>query len=128
MILVDTSIWIEFFRGKNRPIAEHLKILLDADEVTLAIPVKVEILSGSSKAMFPRLRNLLSALPICYPDQDTWNTIDLWLEDAVKSGQHFGFGDLLIAALAVRQDAMLWSLDSDFERMQQLGWLPLYKF
>jgi predicted nucleic acid-binding protein len=127
VISIDTSVWIEFFHGTNRTIANHVKELLDLDQVILTAPVKIEILSGSPKSMFARLRNMLSALPIYFPDSDTWNTIDHWLEESKETGQHFGFGDLLIGVLTVKQNAKLWSLDSDFERMQKLGWLDLYK-
>ncbi len=127
MILVDTSVWIEFFRGKNRRIAEHLTELLDGDLVTLAAPVKIEILAGSSRSMFPKLQRELSALPTYYPQRDAWETIHLWLEHAIAKGERFGFGDLLIASIAVQQKGQLWSLDSDFKRMGKLGWLDLYQ-
>ncbi|MCI0412600.1 hypothetical protein L0222_07345 [bacterium] len=127
MISIDTTVWIDFFRGTNQIIGNHVKELLDLDQAMLTAPVKIEILSGSPKSMFARLRSVLSALPIYYPEPDTWNTIDLWLEEAMKTGQHFGFRDLLIGALTVKQEAQLWSLDSDFERMSKLGWLDLYR-
>ena len=128
MILADTSIWIEFFRGKNRVIYEHLSELLDADRVMLAAPVKIEILAGSSAIMFSKLSRLLSALPTYYPQRSAWETIDQWLRDATRKGERFGFGDLLIASIAVQQKGEIWSLDSDFKRMSKLGWLEIYSF
>ena len=107
--------------------AEHLSDLLDADEILLAAPVKIEILSGSSRPLFPKLKRVLSALPTYYPQQDAWRAIEEWLEEGVTKGERFGFGDLLIAAICVQQRAQLWSLDSDFERMGKLGWIDLYR-
>jgi predicted nucleic acid-binding protein len=127
VILADTSIWIEFFRGKNRRIAAHFMELLDADLVMLAAPVKIEILAGSSRSNLAKLRRVLSALPNYYPERGAWETIDRWLDAAILAGERFGFGDLLIGAIAVQQKATLWSLDSDFQRMQKLGWLSLHQ-
>ena len=127
MILADTSIWIEFFRGKNRKIAAHFRELLDADLVILAAPVKIEILAGSSRSNLRTLRRVLSALPNYYPEQRAWETIDRWVDEAIIAGERFGFGDLLIGAIAVQQKATLWSLDSDFQRMQKLGWFRLHQ-
>ena len=71
MVLVDTSVWIEFFRGKNHPLIANLNNLLDKNEVSLAIPVRIEILSGASKEKKRSLGRVLSALPLFYPSQET---------------------------------------------------------
>ena len=126
MIVVDTSIWAAALRrGRSRE-AEVLRALLDADQVALAAPVRVELLSGASNADRPVLRRALSALPMLYPSADTWALIDSWVERAGRRGSRFGLGDLLIGALASEIGALLWSLDADFERMQALGLVQRY--
>ena len=124
MIAVDTSVWIDFFRG--RPIAvEKLSVLLDRDEVALPVPVKIEILSGARKSEVGRLERLLSALPILYPTEALWETMEKWVVAGVAVGQRFGVGDLLVAALAVEHDCSIWSLDNDFVRMASLRMITL---
>jgi predicted nucleic acid-binding protein len=123
VILVDTSVWIEAFRRAASAEAQHLRELLDADQVVLAGPVRIEILSGSSTAELPRLRRVLSALPLHLPTARTWDLIESWVDRAVRAGQRFGMADLLIAGIAAENGFELWSLDGDFARMASLGFL-----
>jgi predicted nucleic acid-binding protein len=124
VIAVDTSVWIDFFRGRA-PAAERLPPLLDQDQVVLPVPVRIEILSGARKAERPRLERLLSALPILHPTRETWQRIENWVTTGRASGHRFGVGDLLIASLAAESGYALWSFDTDFARMARLGLVTL---
>jgi predicted nucleic acid-binding protein len=127
VIVVDTSVWIGAFRTAASPEAEVLRALLDDDEVALAVPVRIELLGRASKSDRFRLRRLLSALPVLYPTDDTWKLIDGWIDRAGPAGQRFGFGDLLIGALASETGSLIWSLDADFTRMARLGLVDVYE-
>ena len=127
MIVVDTSVWVAALRHGACDEARVLSALLDADEVLLPVPVRIEILSGASKRDLPRLRRVLSALPLVYPGEDTWQVIDAWIDRGARAGQRFGFGDLLIGALASETGALVWSLDADFDRMSRAGLVDLYE-
>ena len=127
MIVVDSSVWVRALRAGASEEADTLRALLDADEACLAVPVRIELLTGASRLDRPRLRRALSALPILCPSDDTWRLIDGWVEVAGASGQRFGVGDLLIGALARETGSLVWSLDSDFERMSGLGFVDLYE-
>jgi predicted nucleic acid-binding protein len=72
VIVVDTSVWVSVLRSPGSPEAPLLVDLLDADEVGLALPVRVELLSGASTPDRAKLRRTLSALPVFYPTDETW--------------------------------------------------------
>lgn len=127
MIVVDTSVWVAALRSEKAREADVLRALLDADDVGLPVPVRAEILSGASRADAGRLGRVLSALPILYPTDDTWHTIEGWIERATRAGDRFGVGDLLIAALSAEAGAVIWSLDADFRRMSRLKFVELYE-
>jgi len=126
MILADTSVWIAYFRASSPRIVEQMRELLEEDQIVLAIPVKMEILCGSSKDSREKLSRVLSALPLLIPTETTWKRVEEWIESAVPRGERFGVMDLLVAALSAEIKASLWSLDSDFKRLQKLGFIKLY--
>ena len=126
MIIVDTSVWVAVLRSNHAPEAGILASLIDADEVALPAPVRIELLSGASRRNMTQLRRQLSALPILYPTDETWTTLHRWIERAIDAGQRFGVGDLLVAALADEVGRLIWSLDQDFERMAKLKLIGLY--
>ena len=127
MIVVDTSVWVSALRSPGSPEAPFLVELLDADEVGLAIPVRVELFSGASTADRAKLRRTLSALPVLYPTDETWALIDRWVELSARKGHRFAIGDLLIGAMAAEQGALVWSLDADFARMAAIGLVGRYE-
>jgi len=110
VIFVDTSVWVDALRSPDTVAAQHLTVLLDSGDVALAAPVRIEILIGASNRDNPRLRRVLSALPVFFPNEQTWTRIDDWLDLTRTAGERFGFADLLIAAIAADHDGEVWSL------------------
>jgi predicted nucleic acid-binding protein len=126
VIVVDTSVWIAALRGSDGAEAATLRGLLDADEVALPVPVRSELLMGASGATRKQLADRLGALTVLYPTDDTWRTLDSWTERASRSGHTFSVVDLIVGILAADVDALIWSLDKDFERLEKLKLVRLY--
>lgn len=127
MIVVDTSVWVAARRSPAGDVSATLAGLLDADEVALALPVRLELLAGTAKADRVRFRRAFSALPLLVPSEDTWAPLDDWIARAADKGQRFAVTDLLIARLADEIGGMVWSLDSDFDRLSRLKLVQLYR-
>lgn len=128
MILVDTSVWIEYFRKKDSPVTKRVQDLLDTDAVVLSRIAFLELLSGAKKTEIPKLMRVFSAFPLYLPSEKAWTRIENWIQTALDQGQRFSATDLLIASTTVDHNAVLWSLDSDYKRMEKLGFLKLYQF
>lgn len=129
MIVVDTSVWVAALRstsGTPDATATTLSGLLDADDVALALPVRLELSAGVSRASRPGLTRALTALPVVVPTDETWQLVEGWIERAANAGKRFGLTDLMIAALADEIGGLVWSLDADFLAMSDLGFVRLY--
>jgi predicted nucleic acid-binding protein len=127
VIAVDSSVWITALRSPGSPEAITLRSLLDADEVALPVPVRTELLMGTRTRHRSALAHALAGLPLLYPTDETWREIDRWTERLTPAGHTFSIGDLLIGVLATEQGALVWSLDEDFTRLENLEFVRLYR-
>jgi predicted nucleic acid-binding protein len=126
VIVVDTSVWVDYLRYGRASVVPPLQALLDLDQVALVAPVRIELLSGAGRRDLVRLKRVLSALPLWLPTDSTWATIENWVGRAAARGQRFGVGDLLVAGIAAEHGAAVWSLDGDFARLKRLGLVALH--
>jgi predicted nucleic acid-binding protein len=126
VIVVDTSVWMDAHRRPAGAIARTLKDLLEADEVALALPVRLELAAGVSRRDRPALLRALSGLPLVRPSDETWRLIEQWVPAAANRGHRFGLADWLIAALTNEIGGLVWSLDEDFGTLERLKCVRRY--
>ena len=120
MILVDTSAWIGYLRGDERPAVARLQALLDRGvPVAVTSVVAQELLQGVATAeAFERLERYLAS-------QRRVELSDPWL-GAVEAARIYGACraagvtirssvDCLIARIAIEHDLALLHDDRDFE-------------
>lgn len=127
MIVVDSSVWIDANRQPSGVVAATLRSLLDADEVALALPVRLELTAGVSRRDRAAFVRGLSALPVLRPTDDTWREIESWVPRAADRGLRFGMADWLIAALAREIGGLVWSLDEDFAGFERLQFVERFQ-
>lgn len=124
MILVDTSAWVEFFRGRD-PVASAVDALLEFDEAALCGPVVTEIRRGL-RTLVERRR----VLPLLAGCRLLEQPPGLWEEAGdigfalARRGASVKTLDLLIAAYALSHDVGILTTDADFARMRRAG-IPL---
>lgn len=125
MIVVDTSVWIA---AQRRPYLDKvLQSLLDADEVAIARPVRLELWAGVARQDRKAHLAAFGALPQLVPTEETWQPLTEWMATASDAGERFTVTDLLIASLTSEIGGLVWSLDKDFERMEKLGFVSRYE-
>ncbi|MEZ5355768.1 MAG: PIN domain nuclease [Bryobacteraceae bacterium] len=65
MILVDSSVWIDFFRGKSTPQTERLEALLGNEPVAIGDLMLTEVLQGfTNQRDFDLAREMLDSLTV----------------------------------------------------------------
>jgi predicted nucleic acid-binding protein len=121
VVLVDTSVWIEFFDRNNPSVRGDLETLLRQGEVATAGLVLAELRRGCRST--PQVHGLLQAMePLVYleADRDSWLRAGELVAECSARGFQLGIADCLLAALAMRESASIFTLDRDFERIPRL--------
>jgi predicted nucleic acid-binding protein len=122
-MLVDTSVWIDYFNGYRSHEAERLASAIKDDE-TIALPgiVWTEILLGlRTETEALRIQNLLDAFDtIKDPShQDYLEAARIYRTCRSKGFTIRSTLDCLIAQLCLRDNMSLLSKDQDFKRIRQ---------
>ena len=120
MLIADSSVWIDFFAGRELPNVRRLDTALLSDE-EIGVPdiVRLEILSGVRKdATLRKITANLNALRRLAALDDDWDEAAALYRTCRRHGVTIrGVVDCLIARLAIREGALLLAHDRDFAMM-----------
>jgi len=115
--LADTTVWIEFFRGKTK-VADRLEMLLTENAVCTCGVVMFELLHGiKSEGEKNKILNILATLPYFEMTPKLWQSgagLSLSLK---KNGVSLPLSDIFIAAIAIENDLSIYTLDNHFEQI-----------
>jgi predicted nucleic acid-binding protein len=122
LYLIDTSVWIDFFKAKPIPAVERLKALLTTgSDVGISTTILQEILQGTAdERQFARYRSYFETQPIYLPEDP--------IESVIAAAQVYfhcrrrgitvrSSNDCLIAQTAVEHGLILLHNDEDFRRI-----------
>jgi hypothetical protein len=114
-IIVDTSIWIEYFKNNPDTVAIIDKSLL-AGTVFMVGPVLSELLQGvKTEKELEKLTGCIDAVPFIecvFPD---WQLAGLISFKLRKNGLTIPLTNLLIAAISINNRASVYTLDHHFK-------------
>jgi predicted nucleic acid-binding protein len=132
MILVDTSVWIEYFRATGSAAAIEVRQLLSGgtDQIAMCEPIAMEILCRATIETHTTLERLVNGLPSLGVD----NAVDFrTAADIYRAARRAGktvrsVNDCLIAAVAIRHGARVVHCDADFDVIAQITTLETTSF
>lgn len=122
LILVDTSIWIAYFRGGDTAVDR----LIDDNLIATNPVILAELLPAIRLRREHELAALLQEVR-CLPLDIHWdNLIQMQLQCLQNGANGIGVADLLIAQNAQQQQCRLYSADKHFRLMANALALPVY--
>lgn len=119
-VLIDSSVWIEYFRKGDGKIFDIVDELLDTDRAVLCGIVEMEILQGIKKKERKLIKDLFSVLP--YSDfirEDFINAGNL-LNQLRTNGITIPSTDCVIGALCQRHKYQILTLDKHFDYLENV--------
>ena len=122
-VLVDTSIWIEYFRTGNN--SEKLDFLIDENLIVINDLILAELVPPL------RVRNQRKIIKLLYNINMlelsiNWNQIIEFQFKCLKNGLNgIGIPDLIIAQNAKQNHSAIYSLDNHFKLMKDVLKLQL---
>ncbi len=127
MILVDSSVWIDFFStSPGRAGAELRRMIADAEPFALAGIIVTEILQGLTRDV-SQVEQFLSLWEMFEPRGfSTYREAASIFRLGRSKGISLTTVDTLIAAIALEQGATVFTLDKDFSRIGSFISLKLY--
>ena len=126
LVLVDTSVWIEYFRHKDDVLEKEMDGLLRSGEVATAGLVLAELRRGCrTPSQVKLMLEAMEPLPYLEIDRASWLKAGEIAVEVDARGYRLEVGDCLIAAVVLREHCSLFTLDGDFSRIPGL---KLYGF
>lgn len=131
MILTDSSVWIDFFNGKDRPYVEKLYELLGKEIIATGDLIVVEVLQGfQSDSHFETAKEIFERLPyfsLCNKSLAvaTANNYRILRKEGITIRKTI---DMVIGTFCIENDITLLHHDKDFIPMEEILNLKVIKY
>jgi len=127
LILVDSSVWIDFFsKSPGRAGNELRRLIAESAPLALSGIIVTEVLQGLVRDVH-RIEQQLRLWHLLEPQGfETYRNAAGLFRLARSRGLALTTIDVLIAAVAVESRAVLFTLDSDFERIAGFAGLKIH--
>lgn len=129
MIVVDTSIWIDFFRGNKSHYILH-KLIEEEEDIALTEIIFTEILQGIRKdSDYKKVKAFLLELPIYQTKglETYLNAAQIFRTCRTKGKTVRKTVDCIIAAICIENHLLLLHNDRDYKHIESCTALKCYK-
>lgn len=128
MILVDSSVWVDFFSSSpGSGGAELRRMIEDSEPLALTGVVVAEVLQGLTRDT-SKIAQFLAQWDMLEPSGfETYRTAAAIYRTARGKGMSLTTIDTLIAAVALEHKASVFTLDHDFSRIALITGLALHR-
>jgi len=124
-VLVDSSIWIDYFRSGES--SSHLDMLIDENLIVINDVILAELVPFMKMQKQYQLIEVLEGVNKAKLDIN-WKEIIHFQTQCLASGVNgMGIPDLIIAQNAIQHDCAIYSLDKHFQQLHRMIHIVLFK-
>lgn len=120
MVLVDSSVWIEYLRSGQGAASDTVDALLQEDRATICGVVEMEIYQGLRSRERKRVSELFAALPYLETGRQDYIAAGNRLGELRREGITIPLADCLIGVLCQRYGLPLLTLDRHFDHLPEV--------
>ncbi len=125
-VLIDTSVWIDFFRKKDHRIFELVAKLLKDKRAVASGVIALELLRGGKTIKeLNYLQDLFEVIEMVFPNPQSYLLAGKMGYSLARKGHTLGVVDLLIARMAIENNLVLLTLDQHFKIIKKNSTLQL---
>jgi predicted nucleic acid-binding protein len=119
-VLIDTSVWIEFFKRRGSLVSIKLREYLKLNQVCYTGPIAVELYQGAkTHHEIQVIDQLFQTITYIEITRNHYHHAGLISQKAAREGRIFSAIDMILAVVAHDEQLLLFSLDSHFRDISQ---------
>ena len=121
-LLVDTSLWVDFTRGRtSAKLKQFIAPFLADPDACIAEPIAFELLRHATSAEAKLISQQLQTMPMLATPGNLWQEGITLCQACRQKGITIQSLDLLIAALAIHHAAEVVTFDDDFQKVASVS-------
>ena len=120
-VLIDTSIWIEYFQNRSRVLSKRVDEYLSQSKVFVPRVVIAELIQSSrSTKETSVIERFIEAFNIVDQNEETWIKAGHLSHQLKKEGENVHLIDCYLAVIAKDNDCHILTLDRQFEDIRKI--------
>ena len=125
-VLIDTSVWIDYFQETKSAGSELMDGILSHGDVYVPKVVIAELIQGArSEKEISVIKEFVEAFKIVEEGKETWYKAGKLSYDLKKKGKTINLADCYIAVIAREHNCSILTLDKHFKEIQKHDGLRL---
>lgn len=125
-ILIDTSVWIAYFRNQSAQLVGIVERIAKNGEICVPRVIMAELMQGAkSEKEISVIGEFMDAFTIVDQTDQTWLKAGRLSYELKRKGKNINLTDCYIAVLAQENDCAVLTLDRHFRDIRQHTRLPL---
>ena len=125
-ILIDTSVWIEYFRNQSPVFVAFLEELVKTREIYVPRIILAELMQGAkSEKELTVIAEFMDAFIIIDQTEKTWINAGRLSHELRRKGKNINLMDCYIAVIAQENNCSILTLDRHFKDIRQYAGIKL---